>query len=164
MTICHCNHQKTFEECCEPYLAGKARPLTAEALMRSRYSAHAQRDYAYLLRTWHESSRPQEKSLDMPADVNWTGLEILATEKGGEDDDKGTVEFVAHYRTSRIINSVHEKSRFVREDDQWFYVDSETIPAKPITSVKVGRNEPCPCGSGKKYKKCCIRAQSKINS
>ena len=157
MKTCPCNHQKTFEECCGPYLAGKARPLTAEALMRSRYSAYAQRDYAYLLRTRHESSRPPETNSDMSADVNWTGLEILATEEGGENDDKGTVEFVAHYRTSKITNSLHEKSRFVREDGQWFYVDGETIPVKPITSVKVGRNEPCPCGSGKKYKKCCLK-------
>jgi SEC-C motif-containing protein len=156
MKTCPCDSRKIFEECCGPYLEGKATPETAEALMRSRYSAYVQKDHVYLLSTWHESSRPTEESLDMPTDFNWTGLEILATEEGGSNDAKGTVEFVAHYHTPKISSTLHEKSRFLREEDQWFYVDGDTIPAKPITSVKVGRNEPCPCGSGKKYKKCCL--------
>jgi SEC-C motif-containing protein len=157
MSTCPCNPQKLFKECCGPYLSGEAIPQTAETLMRSRYSAYVQKDHEYLLRTWHESSRPTEESLDMPSDFDWTGLEILAMEEGGEKDEKGIVEFLAHYRTPKIVNSLHEKSRFVREGGRWFYVDGDTIAAQPVTSVKVGRNEPCLCGSGEKYKKCCLR-------
>ena len=156
MKPCPCDSRKTFAQCCEPFLAGKEIPKTAEILMRSRYSAYVLKDHAYLLRTWHDSSRPDENTLDMPDDFAWTGLEVLSTEGGGEDDVSGTVEFVAHYRTPKITNKPHEKSRFVREDNQWYYVDGDTIPAQPLKSVKVGRNEPCPCGSGKKYKKCCL--------
>jgi SEC-C motif-containing protein len=156
MTVCPCDTQKLFEECCGPFLAGKAVPPTAEALMRSRYSAYVRKDHEYLLRTWYTSSRPSEESLNMPEDFSWTGLEILNTEAGGSGDEKGTVEFKAHYRTSKIVNSLHEKSSFVRHDEQWVYVDAETLPNQPLRSEKVGRNQPCPCGSGKKYKKCCL--------
>lgn len=156
MKVCLCNPEKTFEECCGLYLNGKSVPPAAESLMRSRYSAYVQKDHEYLLRTWHHSSRPSEESLAMPEDFNWTGLEILHTEAGGPDDDNGTVEFKAHYRTSTTTNSLHEKSNFVREDGQWFYVDGETLTNQPLRSEKVGRNQPCPCGSGKKYKKCCL--------
>ena len=156
MKTCPCNPQKTFEECCGPYLNSKALPPTAEALMRSRYSAYVRKDHEYLLRTWHTSSRPTAESLDMPEDFNWTGLEILHTEAGGPGDENGTVEFVANYQTPAITNRLHEKSSFVREDGQWYYVDGKTLTDQPLRSEKLGRNQPCHCGSGKKYKKCCL--------
>lgn len=92
----------------------------------------------------------------MPEDFSWTGLEILHTEAGELGDENGTVEFLAHYRTPAITSSLHEKSSFVREDGQWFYEEDETLTSQPLRSEKVGRNQPCPCGSGKKYKKCCL--------
>lgn len=153
---CPCDPQKTFEECCGLYLNGKAVSPTAETLMRSRYSAYVKKDHNYLLRTWHTSSRPTEESLDMPDNFSWTGLEILDTEAGGTEEQSGTVEFVAHYQTSSITNRLHEKSSFVREDGQWYYVDGKTLSSQPVRSEKKGRNDPCPCGSGKKYKKCCL--------
>jgi SEC-C motif domain protein len=156
MKACPCNPQKSFEECCGPYLDGKTVPPTAETLMRSRYSAYVNKDHGYLFRTWHTSSQPSEESLNMPEDFSWTGLEILHTEAGEEGDESGTVEFKARYRTSTMVNSLHEKSSFVREEGQWYYVDGKTLTDQPLRSEKLGRNQPCHCGSGKKYKKCCL--------
>jgi SEC-C motif-containing protein len=93
---------------------------TAEALMRSRFSAFAVGDAGYLLRTWHPSTRPARLTLDPRQ--RWTHLEILGTERGGLFDTTGTVEFRAHYRTSDGPGSVHENSRFTREDGRWVYL------------------------------------------
>jgi SEC-C motif domain protein len=90
---------------------------TAEALMRSRYSAFAVGDVAYLLRSWHSSTRPRTVALD-PAQ-RWTGLEIVSSTGGGLLHEVGTVEFRAHYQGG----VVHENSRFRREDGEWRYLD-----------------------------------------
>jgi len=161
MTTCPCNPEKEFTQCCGPYLDGSKPAPTAEALMRSRYSAYTRRDYPYILRTCHSSTRPSEEGFDDPTEIGWTGLEILATEAGGTDDVTGVVEFVARFENSGRVFSHHERSRFVQEDGQWFYVDGDMVVPAPVRSAKVGRNEPCPCGSGKKYKKCCaVKAQA----
>jgi SEC-C motif-containing protein len=85
--------------------------------MRSRYTAFAVGDRAYLLRTWHSSTRPRRLTLD---DMEWTRLEILDKDKGGLFDKEGIVEFNAHY-TGGVQ---HERSRFLREDGKWVYVDA----------------------------------------
>jgi SEC-C motif-containing protein len=156
--ICHCGSDKEFDQCCGPFLTGEELPSTAEALMRSRYSAYVIEDYAYVLRTCHASTRPEDDEFDDQASVEWTGLEIIETEAGGEGDDEGTVEFIARYQASGGgVLGMHEKGSFVREDGQWFYLDGDLVKAPPVRSAKVGRNEPCPCGSGKKNKKCCLK-------
>lgn len=122
--------------------------MTAEALMRSRYSAFVLKLSDYLSATWHPSTRPD--SLDIGNDDTvWQRLVIVSTEKGSEADRDGVVEFAAFYSGGQL----HERSRFVKEDGRWFYVEGDILPL--IASEKVGRNDPCPCGSGKKYKKCC---------
>lgn len=116
--------------------------------MRSRYSAFVMRLSEYLSATWHPSTRPG--SLDISHDDTvWERLVIVTTEKGAELDREGIVEFAAFYPGGQL----HERSRFVKEDERWYYVDGDILP--PIASEKLGRNDPCPCGSGKKYKKCC---------
>jgi SEC-C motif-containing protein len=125
--------------------------------MRSRYTAHVREDYGYVLRTCHVSTRPGEDEFDNANPVAWTGLEIIKIEAGGIEDQKGMVEFVARYRASGGTLGLHEIARFVKEEDQWFYLDGEIVKAPQAKSEKIGRNEPCPCGSGKKYKKCCYR-------
>lgn len=116
--------------------------------MRSRYSAYVLKNNTYLSDTWHPTTRPAE--LDVSADeVVWQQLQLLSTEKGGESDEDGRVEFVAHYQGGQL----HERSRFVKEAGHWYYVDGEILP--PVTVEKPGRNAPCPCGSGEKYKRCC---------
>jgi SEC-C motif-containing protein len=97
--------------------------VTAEALMRSRYSAFALRDADYLLRTWHPTTRPA--TIDLPATRRWTRLRVLATERGGPDDSEGVVEFRAHFRDRGEPNTVTERSRFARADGEWRYVDGD---------------------------------------
>ncbi|GGP67497.1 hypothetical protein GCM10010185_45440 [Saccharothrix coeruleofusca] len=89
--------------------------------MRSRYSAFALGDEDYLLRTWHRGTRP--RSLDLDPEQRWTGLEVLSTTGGGLLANAGSVRFRAHYRWRGGDGVLHEHSRFVREDGQWFYVD-----------------------------------------
>jgi SEC-C motif domain protein len=96
---------------------------TAEALMRSRYSAFALGDADYLLRTWHPSARPA--SLDLPTDRRWTRLRVLATERGGPDDADGVVEFRAHFRDRGEPGTLTERSRFSRADGEWRYLDGD---------------------------------------
>ncbi len=103
-------------------LCGDARAQTAEQLMRSRYTAYVLGDEAYLLRTWHASTRPGELKL-ATAPVKWLGLRIVRTESGGPEDRDGVVEFEARYKPHGKAERLHEVSRFVREEGQWYYVD-----------------------------------------
>jgi len=150
--ICPCGNG-TLQDCCGPYLDGERPAPTAETLMRSRYTAYAIGNVEYLLKSWHPASRPDDFVLEEA--IQWQGLEILATVAGGETDDTGEVEFVARYLVENRPGQLRERSDFRREDGLWYYVDGEEVKAQPVSVVKVGRNEPCPCGSGKKYKRCC---------
>lgn len=99
--------------------------------MRSRFSAFAVGDASYLLATWHATTRPER--LDLDPDTRWYRLDIVATEAGGLLERDGVVEFTAWYRHPDGNGSLHERSRFVREDGAWFYVDA--IPAAPSTGL-----------------------------
>ena len=122
--------------------------VSAEALMRSRYSAYVMKNTGYISATWHASTRPA--GLDLTTDdTPWQRLAILATQGGGAGDHTGYVEFAAWFAGGQL----HERSRFVKEDGCWLYVDGDLLP--PVAEAKAGRNAPCPCGSGKKFKKCC---------
>lgn len=116
--------------------------------MRSRYSAFVERNWDYLNRTQQMRDNGPPTS-----DMEWLGLEILATHAGGAEDKFGTVEFVAYYSHQGRQAAMHEISRFEKIDGQWIYMDG-TFP-HPDKKTKPGRNDPCPCGSGVKYKKCC---------
>ncbi|WP_249605113.1 YchJ family metal-binding protein [Chromobacterium sp. IRSSSOUMB001] len=124
---CPCGLGGDYVVCCGRYLSEGGEPApTAEALMRSRYTAYARGDEAYLLASWHPSTRPQ--ALDLAADagvVKWLGLEVLATEAGAEADTEGWVEFAARYKVSGKAERMRERSRFAREDGRWFYVSGE---------------------------------------
>lgn len=152
---CPCRSGKTLADCCGPYLAGLPAP-TAEALMRSRYSAYAVGNIDYLRETLLPSTREdfaREEAETWARNSVWTGLEIRGTEKGQPGDTDGVVEFVARFSMNGKPMSHHETSRFAVEDGRWYYVDG-VLGARPRSGPKVGRNDPCPCGSGKKYKKC----------
>jgi SEC-C motif-containing protein len=156
---CHCGNAASFEDSCGKYLQGSARPETAEALMRSRYTAYVVEDIDYIVAT-HDPATAGEIDREGAAkwahDSEWEGLEIVDTVAGGAGDDRGEVEFIARYRAQGHLLSYHERATFERIDGQWYFMDGEMVKAKPKTreQPKVGRNEPCPCGSGKKYKKC----------
>lgn len=121
---CPCGSGQAFEHCCGRYLSGQAAPLTAEALMRSRYTAYVQHQEDYLLQTWHSSTRPQHLSLDQPPVIKWLGLKILRTEAGTEHDETGLVEFVARYKLNGKAERLHETSLFVREHGTWVYLQA----------------------------------------
>lgn len=89
--------------------------------MRSRYTAFALGDAAYLSETWHPGTRPER--LDLDPDMRWTGLEIVETSGGGEDDKRGIVAFRAHWRDGRESGVLIERSRFVRQSGRWWYLD-----------------------------------------
>jgi len=131
--------------CCGPLLDGiPAR--TAEKLMRSRYTAYVLGRGDYLRLSWHPDTRPSRVRID---DTRWLSLRIEATEQGGEDDVCGTVTFTAAFISDGECSLLHEKSRFKKIDGHWFYLDGDCRINKP------GRNDPCPCGSGRKFKRCC---------
>ena len=160
MPLCPCNSGKNAGACCGPILAGKKPALTAEALMRARYSAHALGNYAYLESSLHSSRRESvdaSKLRQWSEAVTWKGLEILSTEGGGKNDESGAISFVARYEVNGVPHELREDAAFAREDGQWRYVDGNVHGHTPYkrAAPKIGRNEPCPCGSGKKYKKCC---------
>ena len=120
---CPCSSGKTYAECCGPVHSGEARASTAEQLMRSRFSAYALSNAAYLLRSWHSSTRPQPLGLDRS--TQWTRLEILDTTDGGPFHTTGTVEFRAYYRERGGAEQfMQENSTFAREDGAWVYVSA----------------------------------------
>ncbi len=156
---CHCGLGESFETCCQPLIKDQRRAKTAEELMRSRYSAFATGEIDYIMNTHDPDTRSQvdRKSTETWAKQSeWKGLEILETEGGGEDDTEGRVDFVAHYELRGSKVDHRESATFRKRGDRWFFVDGNQIAGPPVRreEPKVGRNDPCPCGSGKKYKKC----------
>lgn len=156
--LCPCGTQKTYSECCEPYHKGKA-PATAADLMRSRYAAFAKHEIDYILNTVAPAKRADFDRAGIETWAKrseWTGLDIVATEKGGPADTTGTVEFVAKYKEGGEERKHDELATFVKIDGRWFFEDGATPKVKPIRreGPAIGRNDPCHCGSGKKFKKC----------
>ncbi|MCW8963445.1 MAG: YchJ family protein [Gammaproteobacteria bacterium] len=118
---CPCGSGRGFSECCGGLLSGEQVAVTAEQLMRSRYSAFVLMDEAYLRKTWHPDTCPDRIELD--DDTRWLGLKIKSTQTGGESDDEGLVEFVARYKIASRGHRLHEVSRFIRRDGLWVYLD-----------------------------------------
>lgn len=124
--------------------------------MRSRYSAFVLGDLDYLQMTSAGEAALKfnraEMALSLPG-TQWLGLTIMATEAGGADDDQGTVIFEARYRQNGQLHRQGERSEFRRIGGAWRYCHGD-VALMPDSVLRVGRNDPCPCGSGKKYKKC----------
>jgi SEC-C motif-containing protein len=118
---CPCGLPQAYDACCGRFHSGAAAAPTAEALMRSRFSAFVKRDTGYLLRTWHPRTRPAHLELDPK--TRWTGLEILETTAGSAFHSTGTVTFRASYRGGSLC----ERSRFERLDGVWVYVDGDFL-------------------------------------
>ena len=121
-TPCPCGSARPYGHCCGPLHADQAPAASAEALMRSRYSAHVLDLRDYLLRSWHPSTRPPELAA-MERGLRWLGLEIKRCAR--TDDDHATVEFVARSKLSGRAHRLHELSRFVREGGRWYYLDGD---------------------------------------
>ena len=154
-THCLCGSGIEYAHCCEPFHSGAISAPTAEALMRSRFTAFAMHNTSYLLKTWEVSKRPAD--IDFSKDVaEWQRLEIINTKKGGAKDSKGLVEFKAFYLLDGEEHVMNEISRFRRLGRQWLYLDGAVKSiARVGQQTSQGKNSPCFCGSGKKYKRCC---------
>ncbi len=162
---CPCGVGPSYNECCEPFIKGQKHPATPEQLMRSRYSAHVKKEISYLRETLAPEVRSQfnEKEVREWVEAEWLGLEILSAQGN-------KVEFTAKYNMDGKTLEHHEVSKFRKVGDRWYFVDGDHhvhedgkghhhhhAPQAPIVreADKIGRNDPCVCGSGKKYKKCC---------
>lgn len=157
---CPCGSDLTYAECCEPIIKGTRLAATAEELMRARYTSYTQVEMEFLQSSLHPDHRRDNDDLgarEWAENSTWHGLEIIATEAGGPDDDTGQVEFVATYTTEGDEQAYREVAEFDRLDGRWYFREGKPPVRHPVVreEPKIGRNDPCSCGSGRKYKKCC---------
>ena len=147
--LCPCGNAVEYSLCCQRYLSGSQLAPTPSQLMRSRYTAFVEHDADYLVATWHPSCRTPDLRQALEANfgnTEWLGLTVFAAD-AGRDESEGFVSFVARFREGQTPGAIIERSRFIKENEQWYYIDG----TRPV----IGRNDACPCGSGKKFKKCC---------
>ncbi len=123
--VCPCGSNAGFDTCCGRFLSGQESPLTAEQLMRSRYTAYVRCDGPYLLGTWHAKTRPGKISFN--AKQRWLNLRVRSTEAGGASDVNGIVEYTARYKVDGKGYRIHEISRFMKAGSVWQYFDGRHI-------------------------------------
>jgi SEC-C motif domain protein len=154
---CPCGSGLVLSACCGPVLSGSRQAATAEELMRARFTAHALRDFSFVHRTYAPTARqPYVAGPDGPT-TEWTRL-VVHSHQPGKTADTATVEFSAYGKDDGVEQVLHEKAAFIRQDGEWLYTRPLREGPAPYREAvkKPGRNEPCPCGSGKKYKHCCL--------
>jgi SEC-C motif domain protein len=157
--LCPCCSQIDYKNCCEPIINGE-KAKTAEKLMRARYTAYTQVNMDFVKKT-HDPATIKKTNMDenkaWAEQTQWQNLTILNTEKGLENDDWGIIEFKADYTANGESGTHHEISEFNKKKGAWYFTKAKTPESQQIinTEPKIGRNDPCPCGSGKKFKKCC---------
>ncbi len=124
--------------------------------MRSRYTAYVLLDESYLLKSWHSTTRPKTLGLQEDRRIEWLGLTVEGWEDGEPESERGVVTFTARFKVGDKREQIREASRFLREEGAWRYLDGTMLPPTTASKeAKTGRNDPCPCGSGKKFKRCC---------
>ncbi|NTV50759.1 MAG: YchJ family protein [Geobacteraceae bacterium] len=158
MTICPCGSGNPYSECCEPIISGDRLATTAEQLMRARYSGYVFAKMDFIFDSTHPDHRDgydHNGTKEWAETAEWQGLEIISTKKGGADDSIGEVEFIARFSEKGDLREHHEAGQFKNKDGRWYFTEGKMIRQKPLTVTKTGRNDPCICGSGLKYKKCC---------
>lgn len=157
---CPCGSGKNYKDCCEPVIKGTVKAETAEALMRARYSAYVKTEIDFIAQSCYR--KEGEEDIDMAETKRWSekstwlGLKIYGVKAGLKADEEGVVEFSAYYILDGMKDEHHETANFKKINGSWFYVEGNVAATTIVRAQpKVGRNEPCPCGSGKKYKHCC---------
>lgn len=158
--LCPCGSTKPYTQCCEPFHKGQAKPKTTEELLRARYSAFVKHEIDYIIRTHHSETVHEIKRAEVESwakESEWHELKIHQKEAGEASDNSGTIIFGASYTAQGKKQDHLEKSFFEKEKGEWKFKDAQGIQTGPYVrqEPKVGRNDPCSCGSGKKYKKCC---------
>lgn len=178
-TLCPCGSTLTYAACCEPFHKGKKSAPTAEALLRSRYCAFVKGEVDYIVNTHHSKTSADLNRKDIESwskDSEWIELKIMQKFKGEASDTRGEVIFNAQYKSHEEceheghdhadhehepeLKNHLEHALFEKEDGNWKFLDAQEVRTGPIKrdAPKTGRNDPCPCKSGKKYKKCCEQA------
>jgi len=167
MKVCPCGSQKPYSDCCQPIHLDHQAATTPEELMRARYSAHVEGLVDFVVATYHPSCEAEAQRDGIADSINsdWCKLDVISSD-AGRHHEEGFVEFKAYFNQDGEQFCLAERSRFIKENGLWFYIDGE-FPSQetdapidprleqPVSSLKVGRNDPCICGSGKKFKKCC---------
>lgn len=162
--LCPCGSGLALDQCCGPYLDGASWPGDAVSLMRSRYTAYVLGRYQWLVDTTHPDYREEvsaEKLAEQTEGIHWLRLDVVSAQSGAPAGKNGelfdVVEFYAYYELEGMTRQIGERSFFQRKDDRMYYVDGLGLRPEAYRrqEPKVGRNDLCPCGSGKKYKKCC---------
>jgi SEC-C motif-containing protein len=162
MEMCLCHSGKLYLDCCGIFLSEEKFAETPEQLMRSRYSAYVSINIDYIARTMRG---PAAKGFNKPQteawarQVKWLELKVLQATR---EKDSGLVEFIASYVQDGVKQQMHEVSEFQRTEGKWYYVNGKKKSMNKIAGipVKIGRNDLCPCGSHKKFKKCCAEKSS----
>lgn len=147
MEKCPCGSEKPFSTCCSVYISGEKEAPTPEALMRSRYSAYVVGEVGYIGKTQIGKAAERydpDYAKEWSKQATWFDLKIISNKA---DDNVGQVEFLARYALGGNKSYMHEVSKFEKIEGKWVYTDGKF--------VKTGRNDVCPCGSDKKFKKCC---------
>ena len=156
--ICPCGSGKNYGLCCEPIIKKTALACDPEALMRSRYSAYVKKEIFWLRDSLEEKQRKDfdEKGARQWSERSeWISLNIIRS-KIDEENNTAWVEFSAKYKQNGVAREHHEVSEFIRKNGEWTLTEGRMVKPEPVRKEQtLGRNEPCPCGSGKKYKKCC---------
>ena len=158
MQHCPCGSNKSYAECCGIFIEDQQKPLTPEALMRSRYTAYTQANIGYIAKTMKAPAADRfdaKSASDWASRVQWIKLEVKAASTKAT---KGFVEFIAYFKEQGKLKTIHERSEFHLIENSWYYVNGKHLPSNAPSSppLRIGRNDLCPCGSGKKYKKCCL--------
>ena len=157
--ICPCDTGKNYNDCCGPLITGSLIAKKPVDLMRARYTAYANCEVEFIMDTIAPSKKGDydKKSIkSWSKSTDWKELEIVSTTGGEENETTGTVEFKAFYREKDATKKHHELATIIKKEDKWYFEDGKQGEVKQVKrdEPKVGRNDPCPCGSGKKYKKC----------
>ena len=147
-TLCPCQSERVYTECCAPFHAREAAASTAEELMRSRYSAYVLQEIDYIVDTTVHAQQNLLDKQDLAAwskQTQWSGLKVIRHVLFGKLH--ALVEFKAYFEENGQTECHHELSAFVKIDGRWYFID----PTVALPTMK----QPCVCGSGKKFKACC---------
>lgn len=153
MSFCPCGSQNPYDQCCGLYLDQKHNPQTPEQLMRSRYTAYSQGNSDYIKNTMKGKALigfDEAAKKELNQGITWLSLQVI--ESSITHPNLGYVRFSARYLENNQIKIIEELSEFHKENEIWYYVDGVMPPR--VKEPKVGRNNACPCGSGKKFKRC----------
>ncbi len=159
MTHCLCGSGKAMADCCQPLINLEQNALSGEAVMRAIYTAHATDQLEFLTKAYHPDMQ-HEVDIDAARrwaqSSKWLGFELLSQETIEDKPDLIDIELVAHFRDSKGVRQQHhEVARCEQQDGCWYFKENKVPKLTAKRVEKVGRNDPCSCNSGKKYKKCC---------